>query len=80
MVVIPPNSADISKEKKKIVRAKIERKYICNCGKSFKRNQSLNSHRNFVCGKVKSYFCINCRKFFWAKHQLQLHLETCMKH
>lgn len=48
-------------------------KYVCECGKQFKRNQSLNNHRNFVCGKVKQRYCPICKKFFWAHQQLLEH-------
>ncbi|XP_019881129.1 longitudinals lacking protein, isoforms H/M/V isoform X14 [Aethina tumida] len=52
-----------------------KKKYICECGKAFVRNQSLNSHRNFVCGKMKSHFCTVCKVFFWARHQLLDHMK-----
>lgn len=52
-------------------------KYVCECGKSFKRNQSLNTHRNFSCGKVKLFQCKFCYCNFLTKHQLTLHGERC---
>ncbi|XP_060535625.1 zinc finger protein 91-like [Cylas formicarius] len=55
------------------------KRFLCHCGKAFMRRQSLNSHTNFVCGKMKQHYCGMCKKFFWALHQLKEHQKICKK-
>lgn len=54
--------------------------YSCStCGKSFKTEQFLESHRNLSCGKFKKNQCQNCFKNFLTNQQLAKHMLLCIK-
>ncbi|KAF7272338.1 hypothetical protein GWI33_014887 [Rhynchophorus ferrugineus] len=74
-------SIAINKKNSNNVMKQYKRRYTCECGKEFKRNQSLNNHRNFVCGQMKQiychmlflFICAGCEKQYKHRRSLWLH-------